>query len=62
MSESKTKLLGTQVSKELHTQAHMTARTQNKSLSEWLRDLVKTNIDSRVSAFFLADDALFNKQ
>ena len=61
MNKPKTKLLGVQVSQELHALAHMTARAQNKSLSEWLRNLIATNIDSRANTFFLARNALLNE-
>ena len=53
MNTTKNRLLGAQVSPKLHALAHMTARAQNKSLSEWLRDLVEENIDPRASSFFL---------
>ena len=43
------KLLAVRVSEDVHTLAHMTARHERKTLSEWLREIIKSNL----SEFFL---------
>lgn len=56
----KTKLLGAHVSEDLHKLAHLTARSQGITFSQWLRNVVKANIDER--ALFFIDDAHCTKQ
>lgn len=61
MSEE-TKLLGAQVSKELHRLAHLTARVNGQVFSDWLRDLVEANIDPQARALHLSSTAQSTKQ